>query len=198
MRRFLLKGQIRALEQLPSGRFIAGADGRIVELDTATGQTRAFIASRGMVRSLAVLPDGRVVSGSSDARLGIWNIADGTCTELRKGLRRPIYAIACHSSGRLLTGGASALLVWNLDAGTNVELSGHAGEIRTITLLPDGRVVRIGGRDRVSGPWRLARATASAVIWPHQRRRTGNGCIISSHGQEVALGPCRLEQLCCR
>ena len=184
MRRFLLNGQIRALEQLPSGRFIAGiADGRIIELDIATGQTRTLVASRGMVRSLAVLPDGRVVSGSSDARLGIWNIADGTCTELRKGMRRPIYAIAYHSSGRLLTGGASALLVWNLDAGTNVELSGHASEIRTITLLPDGRVVT-GSEDHDLRVWTLETGESHRLCGhsgPISAVATlGNGRIISS------------------
>src|SRR5262249_47575815 len=60
-------------------------------------------------------------------------------------------ALALSSDGRkLVTGGAGAVLQWDADGGAEqVPLPGHAGELLSVALAPDSRILATaGGRRR--------------------------------------------------
>jgi WD40 repeat protein len=154
-RRFMLGSDVRALVRVSPRVLVAGtSDGRVLTLDVEDGEARLVTQMTAKVRAFAVLPNRRVAICFSHGPVQVWNPNGATITTHRIRLRTHAHAIATHSSGRVLVGAGRALCVWSADLIPETELDGHSGELRSIALLRDGRVIT-GSTDRDLRVWSI-------------------------------------------
>jgi WD40 repeat protein len=141
------KGSVTAVAVTPDSEFaVSGStDGSVRVWDLRVGNQRLFLGHLGAVTSVAVSPDGRLaVSGSADATVRVWELQGGRRQRIMvlSGHEREVTSVAVTPDGRQLVSISydKTLRTWDLASGLEREcLSGEAGWMAAIEILPDGR-----------------------------------------------------------
>lgn len=175
-------GPINAVSISSNGQvgLSAGAD-KIVKLwNASTGKhLRTFKGHSDAVNFVCFTPDGRfALSGSSDTSLRFWDLATEECVKEYTGHDGPVTCAAITPDGQtVLSSNANwafaakrktdtrfhlptvteiPLRLWNAgDCECRFSLKGHAGNVYTVAVSPDGRFGLSGGDDRILRVWRL-------------------------------------------
>jgi WD40 repeat protein len=142
-------GAILALIRLPDGRIASGsADGTIGMWSPAGQLVGRLTGHDGWVWSLSARSDGVLVSGGEDGDVRLWSLA----TDREVGgytAPGPVRAVLAGSDWRVWAGCMDgALVTWD-GTRARVEAAAHAGAIRVLIELPDGRLATGGEDDRV-------------------------------------------------
>jgi WD40 repeat protein len=148
-----------------------GADGTLTWWETAAEKpapVRSIEAHKGWARALDVSPDGALVaSGGNDGLVRLWKTADGSPAGEFAGHARPVYSVAFHPSGHLLSGDLTGVVKqWDVAAAKevrtfdakplhNVNVAGQGvdfGGVRALAVSPDGKYLAAGGLYNASNP----------------------------------------------
>ena len=108
------------------------------------------------VRSLLVLFNDIVVVGFEDGRMKQINLADDSESKYFQSTHDgPVSALAQLPNGKVLSGGGSLIRVWNTESGTIAGSmpNAHMGDILTLVVSKDGKLVASGGCDRLVRVW---------------------------------------------
>jgi hypothetical protein len=149
------RGSISALAILPDGRRVLSAahDETLKLWDLETGDELATLHGQiGWTTEIAISADGeRAVSASwSDGHLKVWDLKNG-----REVLTIPhprfITSLAVTPDGNFAISGVGhnkTIKIWNLERGVKIaDLRGHASEVNTVIVTPDGKNVISGSDD---------------------------------------------------
>jgi WD40 repeat protein len=136
---------ITALAITPDGRVAMSASEdqslRLWDVEDGTQMPR-FAREILSANRLAITPDGRRGLSSFGGSIRFWDIAQGV--ELRPPFEhgQPIKALAISVDGtRAVFASGNTLHVLDIEGGSDTELSGHDGVIRTLAATVDGVVV---------------------------------------------------------
>lgn len=164
-----------------------GFDRRIVRTRADSGEKLGeTMAHEGWVRDLALFPDRtRFVSAGDDMRVKLWDARtgglirtfEGHATSTPEGFATALYAVAVSPDGRHIAGAdrIGDVCVWDVETGKlAVRFKAEAfytydplkrarsiGGIRSVTFLPDGKRLALGGIGQVTnvdgfvGPCRI-------------------------------------------
>jgi len=124
--------------------------------------TRTFNGHKKDVLSVAFSSDNRhIVSGSRDRTIKLWNTL-GDCKHTIDGEGSHSDWVTCvrfsPAPNNLIVSGSvdKTVKVWNLkDCQLKFNLTGHEGNINTVTVSPDGSLCASGGKDNVAMLWEL-------------------------------------------
>jgi WD40 repeat protein len=113
------------------------------------------------VTSVSITPNGRrAVSGSDDRTLRVWDLQSGRCLQTIQGYY--IYLVSSVSitpdGKRVVFSGTvnTTLRVWDLQTGQLLQiLEGHKGNVKSVSITPNGRRAVSGGRDGTLRVWDL-------------------------------------------
>ena len=104
-----------------------------------------------------------VLSQYEDGRLSVWNITDHSSDTLEGQYRSGFSSLIWNPPMEFVPGTNllilgerwdDALVVWDLDSGTQVtKLYGHGDTISTIQMSPDGRFIISSGQDATVRLW---------------------------------------------
>ncbi len=114
------------------------ADGKVVELDAATGKLLGTLESHNAeVRVLALSPDGKILaSGSRDGSAIVWTLADKKRRALAThadGVRDLVWT----ASNQLITaGGDPAIHIHDLAASKTFDLAGNTSAVNDLAVSP--------------------------------------------------------------
>lgn len=173
----------------PDGSFVAtaGADGRIVVHEVATGRTRVLSGHTDRVVALDVSPDATtLVSGSYDATVRVWDVSDGSARVL-VGHSAAVYDVAISPSGRQVATIAAddTVRLWQLDDGSSRVFDAATARERFVRFSPDGRRLVTGSHGNALQVHDL-RSGRTSVLVGHQARVTS--VAFSADGYSLASG----------
>ncbi len=140
-------------------------------------------AHRGLVTGVAMAGAGdHAVSCSHDGTIAVWQVADGRLVKQMPIATEQLLCIApvpgsdsvaVGTKDRLvLVVGLAAVLEAGLDSDSVIPLRGHAGQVRSVAGLPDGRIVS-GGSDGQVLVWDVA------TVRRHRRAGSHNSSCLS-------------------
>jgi WD40 repeat protein len=151
--------RVNCVAVLGDGRVVSGgSDSNLHVWSIHTGQRTELRLPTTAGTSLSTmcvlaLTDGRVVSGGADEGFAhVWDVTTGQCTTIPTGHQRRLMAMAELPDGRVVSGAffESTLRVWDPSTGvSSTTLVGHADKdcVRSVIVLPDGRVVSSSTKD---------------------------------------------------
>jgi hypothetical protein len=115
------------------------------------------------VASAAFTPDGKLLAAAVGDEVLLFETAGGKLVGTLSGHPGPLTAVRITPDGKTLVaaGGRAgmfgAIAVWDLEAKTRRhDLRGHADQILTADLAPDGRTLATGSYDRLVKLWDIA------------------------------------------
>jgi len=190
---------------------IKAFDRQLAILDLEAGETALSFSNTpgnfmsfpppGPARAVAIYGDGVLAVSARGDILQVWDVKSGLLHKLRAEMSfKPLAGhqsiITCldisaaEQAGQrhLALSGAEdgTLFLWDLDLMTRLQgLTGHKGEIRAVSLSPDGRWAASLGVDDMVGVWDLQNGNPIAQLaLPHH---TANFCglAITPDGSEV-------------
>ena len=169
-----LEGHSRRVDSVgvtPDGRraVSASADKTLRVWDPRSGAClRTLEGHSDGVHSLSVTPDGRrAVSASGDATLRVWDLQSGACLQTLEKHRWQVLSSGVTPGGRRQA----------------VEVEGHRGGVRSVSVMPDGRQAVSAGDDRTLRVWDLQSGACLALF-------------LSAPVVSVAVSPCNLLIVC--
>lgn len=117
------------------------------------------------VHAIAYSPDGRLVAtGGADARVALWNAADGSAAGEAIAAESSVSALAWSPDGRNLVTAHSDghLRLWDAASRKQVvpPLSGHDDYVRAVAFSPDGKRIASAGDDKRVRMWDARLGTA--------------------------------------
>ena len=127
---------------------------------------------KGVVMSVAFTPDGKALaSGSVDGSVRFWNTATGKTMLTIRRHTSWVNAVTFACKGTLATGGSdNRANVW-IGRGHKWKLRATAeareGEIRSVALSPDGRLLAVGTRYGTVRVWDVIKGKPLAVLKGH-------------------------------
>ena len=107
-------------------------------------------------RSLFVLANDLVAVGFEDGTIKLVNLVNDSESKLFLATHEgPVSALAQLKNGKILSGGGSSIRVWNPESGSvaGTMPNAHMGDILTLVVSPDGKLVATGGCDRLIRVW---------------------------------------------
>jgi WD40 repeat protein len=189
-----------AISFSPDGRTIAmgGRDGRIQVIDVPrfdrpmpfrTAAISGYFGHRGPVRSLAFSPDGAtLVSGSDDGTVRVWDTtANGEYRDFRAA-GGGLWGLSMSRDGvRIASAEGPVARVWQRrPTETLATTSGHAAQISSLTLNPDGSKLVTGAVDGTVRVWSVADPSPPVTFIAHAGKV--NAVAIDPRGTFVATG----------
>ncbi|HEY7246742.1 MAG TPA: TIR domain-containing protein [Xanthobacteraceae bacterium] len=153
-------GRLSALAASPDGTFLVsgGEDGKIVVLDTASGNLLREVPNAGnAIRALAVDPLGkRVMTVTNDATISILDAATGRALRKLVGHRDQIAAaVYSPDATRLATASYDrTILLWEVSTGRVLaRLAGHTSSLTALEFSPDSARLVTGSADHTARVW---------------------------------------------
>jgi WD40 repeat protein len=176
------------LAALPDGRLAFNdVSGAIRLWDPARGAEIARLEGHdGWVLALAVLPGGRLASGGGDGTIRLWDPAAETTRLEGHGSR--VLALTVLRDGRLASSGFDRTIrLWDPERGAETaRWEIHSGwEARSLTVLPDGRLVSSELTIRL---WDPARGTEIARLERHRDSTSTNTLAVLPDGRLASGG----------
>jgi WD40 repeat protein len=148
-----------------------GYDGHLRSFDTASGKKLIDVLAQppvpaktpappaNVVQALAFSPDGKLLAvGGSDARVDLFQTADGKLVRSLPGHTSSIAALAFHPSGSVLVsaGKDRTIKLWNVTNGQMLKnLEGHTAWVQGVAFLDQGTRLASVGADRSVRIWNL-------------------------------------------
>lgn len=161
--------------------------------DARTLEEVKQIATGAGVTCIAISPDSlTLATGSSDSKVRLWRLTDGTLLRVLEGHQGNIEALAFTSEGQMLassggyyTGNKSDNIIrlWRVADGFLLhELAGHTDYVLNLAFTPDNLTLVSGSRDGTFQQWQVGDGKLLRTLW-------GQGGIlaISTDGQTLAL-----------
>ncbi len=167
------RGWIAQLAWSPDGRLLAAASAGGVAIWRGSLQsTPVFIKQHdGPVKSVAFAPNGTTLAtASADTTIKLWDLRAfspamqpiTTYTDHADSVDR----VAIAANGAVVSGSVDGT-VRVFQAQRNLTLTAHQGEVNTIALSTDGRLIASGGRDNTIRLWQTATGRSLGVITGH-------------------------------
>jgi len=157
------RGYILSLAFSGDGQLLAsGGDGGQVRIwDPATGKSLRILGGQtGRIRSVAFSPKGNLLASSNGQSLWIWNLASGQPWIKRQLERGELGTVAFFPSGKYLASGGDKLRMWSATSGSVVkELAGHKGNILSLAVSSDGRLLVTASSDQTALVWKFKLGT---------------------------------------
>lgn len=165
-----------ALAFSPDGKTLAagGYDGHLRSWNVESGKKLIDVVAQppvaakaptppvNIVHALAFSPDGKLIGvGGSDARIDLFQTADGKLARSIPGHTGSIAALAFHPSGNYLASGGDdrTIKLWNPANGQMLKsLEGHTAWVRGLTFLDQGTRLTSASADRSVRMWNLTDA----------------------------------------
>ena len=150
--------QVTHAHFMPDGKhLVSGAEDGVVRVwDIKSGESQTLTGHAAEITSITVSPDGaRIASGSADKSVRLWTL--GADRRVVRHPERELYTLAfAPDSARVVVGGAGGFVesceLATLDCRT---LAGPRGEVESVSVLRDGRVVA-GSFDGAVHVWSAA------------------------------------------
>lgn len=162
-----------ALTFSPDGKSViaGGYDGRLRSWDVASGKKGIEVPAQpaappktpappaNVVHTVAFSPDGKLIAvGGSDARIDLFQAADGKLVRSMPGHTSTVAALVFHPSGSVLVsaGKDRTIRLWNVANGQMMKsLEGHTAWVQGVAFLDDGTRLASVGADRTVRLWNL-------------------------------------------
>jgi len=154
---------VLAVRRLTDTTFVSAAADHLIKVSDVDGTLLRVLAGHtDWVWQVAPVAEGQLVSASEDGTLRLWDWRRGECQCIIAQGLAPVHALLFDpATRRLLTGNyAGEIQVWEPTAESGAwqpgaTIAAHRGIVRTLTLLPGGRLAS-GGEDNKVKVWHLA------------------------------------------
>ncbi|MFN7097839.1 MAG: hypothetical protein ACK4PR_09855, partial [Gammaproteobacteria bacterium] len=135
---------ITALIVLPSGHLVSGSQDTTIKIwdMEAASCVRTLQGHKEAVLALVIFADG-LISGSADKTIKLWNIETGANEKTWIGQNGKICALSILPPNRLASAAENSVWIWDLDKGKCESTLTHK-EVKTLIILPDGRLASAG------------------------------------------------------
>ncbi|KAL7305936.1 hypothetical protein TKK_0001410 [Trichogramma kaykai] len=212
----MLKGHINKVNSVhfsgDSRHCVTGSlDGKLIIWDTWTGNKVQIIPLRSAwVMSVAFAPSGNFVAcGGMDNMCTVYDVnnrdATGSAKITRELLGYEGFLSSCRflDDGHLITGsGDMKICIWDLEANKKTtDFSGHAGDVVSISLGPDGNTYLTGSVDKTCKLWDLREEVAHQTFFGHEAdvnsvcfHPSGNAFVTASEDKTARLWDIRADQ----
>jgi WD40 repeat protein/transcriptional regulator with XRE-family HTH domain len=151
----------------------ATSPGQLLGQRLTEGQSsEAFVASTaGSVLGFALSPDGALLAeGTSDGRVIVWDVADGSKLHELTGLTDRIESLAFSPDSQRIAAASLDGIAKVWDGGTGAEqltLAGHEGGLNGVAFSTDGRYIATGSDDTTAKIWDAASGVELATFTGH-------------------------------
>jgi WD40 repeat protein len=156
----------------PEGRpWVGETAGALAEAIAEQRENLFLPGGEEAVLDAAFSPDGqRIVAGSWDAKVRVWNAADGAELLVLNGHRGPVNAVAfAHDGARIVSGsGDHTIRVWDAASGEELLLlAGHERDVLAAGFSPEGDRIVSGSADGTVRVWDAASGEQLQVLEGH-------------------------------
>jgi serine/threonine protein kinase/tetratricopeptide (TPR) repeat protein len=138
------------------------------------------------IMALAFSPDDRLLaSGGHDGTVYLWDVSRGT-TAVTMRVGKPVTAVAFTLDGnRLLIAAGNEVGIWDIKNGEAIStFIAHEGQVRSLALSPDGKLLATGGTDKLIKLWNTSEWSETARMIGHMEQV--NHVVFSTDGTHLA------------
>ncbi len=192
--------EVSTMKIASDGRFvISGSHDNTLRIwNLNTGESiHKLVGHLVWVNNIRFTPDGKyIVSNSTDSTLRVWDSKSGECINIIEDIHglNDDFELTPDGEDAIDVGGdGKSLKVIKVVSGECLaNLKGHTGEIRTMSLTPDGCLLVTGGEDRVLKVWDLRSGNCLNVLEGHSEtistvKITADGRLVISGGVDETL-----------